>query len=235
MLTILVTATDEKLTNLENVKEVLDLTDTKYDELIIRYIDRASRRVVSYVGKPLALTQYQAILPAYGGINLQLPTYPIRNVIRAFEGTDTGLDLELTSTDYRVDKDRGWLNRDSGWTWTRQTDFRQSVPAELIAPGSEFKKYLVEYNAGYVLKGGLTTASSLWTTADGSTATGSTLPDDYEEATIELVRVRFLGRLREPGTLTEKIGDTMVRYGERDKSGLPDSVRDILDPLRSMI
>jgi len=236
MITVLATATDEDLVTLENLKETLDITDANLDNKISRIITRAGKRVSSYIGTPvLGLQKYQAILPSYGSINLQLPRHPVRDILRVFDGTDTGVDNEYTSTDYRVDKERGWLNRDEGWGLSRQVEDRTAGPAEIVVPGGEYKRWLVEFTAGYVLSGGLSTSSALWSTAGGSTSTGPTLPDEIEDATIEVAKGMYLSRLRDPGVTSERVGEVSITYQQPVGDGIPPSIAAILAPFRSMI
>ena len=230
MLTVMVTATDDNLALREDIKEELDHTDSKDDPFIDRLITRSSRRIESYLTRPIAIQKYQAIIPAYGGVNLRLPAYPIRDVFRVFDGSDTGASLELTATEYRVDKERGFINRDVGFKWTRQVESMPSnSPAEIIVPDGEYKNWLIEFSAGYILSGGLATDSPLWSTVGGSTATGQTLPEDIEDAAIQIVKTKFIRRRDHPSVLVEKIGDVSVRYKAEENSDIPRSIANSLD------
>lgn len=237
MQTVLIAATDEALTTREDVKEILELTDSVHDEFLTRAIGRVSRRISTYLQRPLALAKYQAVLPAYGGVNLQLPVYPVRDVLRVFDGTDTGTATALSATEYRLDAARGWLNRDAGWPWTRQVEDRSASPVDVVVPDGEYKNYLVEFTAGYVLAPGLSTGSALWSTAGGSTATGQTLPEDIEEAALELTRMAYLQRKRDPGVVSERLGNVAVTYetgGPSGAVGIPATVAAWLTPYRSV-
>ena len=206
MLTILATSTFDALAQKEEVKDLLDVKDSKYDALFDRLITRANGRIQRHVGEShqIVLTKYRELVPAFGGVNLKLSRYPIRDVLRVFDGSDTGSAAELTSTDYRLDKAHGWLNRDNGWAWSRQVELRDRGPAEIVVPGGEYKRYMIEYTAGYVLSKGLATDHALWSTEGDSTATGATLPTAFEDAAVELTRSMYLGRLRETGIKSEK-------------------------------
>src|SRR5574341_52545 len=233
MLTVLISATDERLVLRQDIQDELGQVDAQSDALFERLITHASRRLVTYLGRPIALQKYQAMLPAYGGVTLQLPRYPIRDVFRVFEGSDTGTGLELTATEYRIDAMRGQLNRDDGFPWTRQVEqLPSSIPAEIVVPDGEYRHYLVEFSAGYVLAGGPATSSALWSTAGGSTATGPTLPSDIEDAAIQVVKRRYLGRLREPGVLSEQVGEVSITY--RDSPEPLDEVMAAIEPYRSV-
>ena len=227
MLTILATATDERLTTLENAKEALALTDSRDDEYLKRLILRASNRVTAYLNRPLALQTYQALLPAFGGVNLQLPRTPVRAVLNVFDGSDTGASAQLTATGYRLDPDRGWLNRDEGWTWTRQME--RGALTEYAVPNGEYLNWLVKFSAGYVLPGGTSS------TNHGVTSTGSTLPGDLEDACLELVRSAYLGRTREDAVQSESVGTVSVTYRAGSSRALPESVAALLEPYRSVI
>lgn len=226
IVTVMTSATGDMLATVADVKDALDLTDNAADKTLERFIGRASRRIARYLGRDLSLQKYQAVMPAYGGVNLLLPKYPVRSISRVFDGTDTGTATELSSTEYRLDADRGLLNRDEGWEWTYQTG--RTISSEPL-PGEEYKNWLVEFSAGYILPAGKDSGST-W---DGTTATGPTLDADVQDACIEMVRNMWLSKDREPGVISEKVGDLSITYGPGE-SGIPESIKDILAPLRSL-
>lgn len=227
IVTVLTSATGGMLVNLADVKDALDITDNKYDETLTRFITRASGRIETYLGRTLAVQTYQTVLPAYGRKRLTLPAYPVRAVLRIFEGTDTGTANALTSTDYHVNTESGFIERDEGWAWTLQTK------ADVIPfpePGQEYGQYFVEFGAGYVLPAGKDSGS----TDDGTTSTGRTLPHDIEDACIGLVRSMWQSRKRETDLISKKVGDISLTW-QPQTGELPDAVMAILAPYRSVI
>jgi len=226
ILTVCSSATDDKLVSLADLKDALDITDAAYDESLTRFIRRASSRIESYCARPLFSQVYQAALPSYGGPILQLPRYPVRSVLRVFDGTSTDTATELSSTEYRVDYERGQLHKETGFPWT-YTSYADVAP--FPEPGQEYPNWLVEFSAGYVPAGGKDTGS----TGDGTTATGSTVPLDLQDAAITLTRSLWYGRNREPGVASKSVGELSISYSKQ-QSGLTDEVAAILQPYRSM-
>lgn len=232
MWTTCATATDERLAKIEDVKEALSITDSVYDQFLERQILRASRRITSYIGRPLLLQTYQAILPSFGSVNLMLPAYPIVSVDRVVDGTDTGpgTGVELTATEYRVDSANGCLNRDMGWRWTRQ--IQRGTLNDLPMPDGEYHNWVVEFSAGYI--GPYGTSS----TNHSNVSTGPTLPEDIQDACIELVKSAYHTRSRSDDVRSESVGDVSISYGGTGVSGgraLPDSVKAFLEPYRSLV
>ena len=225
--TVLTSATGVMLASLADVKDALDITDNKHDETLTRFISRASQRIESHVGRPLGLQRYQTVLPAYGRKRLMLSAYPVRAILRMFDGTDTGTASVLTATEYHLNAEIGSIERDEGWSWTLQTK------ADVIPfpePGQEYGNYLVEFSAGYILPLGKDSGST-W---DGTTSTGPTLAGDLEEACIQLVRSQWHSRKREEGLLSKKVGDISLTWESRTGE-LPHSVLAALAPYRSVL
>ena len=227
MLTVLATATSDALTTLENAKEYLGVTDSKDDQFIDRLILRSSRRVTTYLGRPLLLQTYQDLLPSHGSVNLLLPRHPIKTVLRLFDSSDTGSALALSATDYRIDSRTGMLNRDRGWAWTVQIDAH--AVTDLPTPGGEYRTWLVEWSAGYIGPNGTSS------TGHGNTSTGQTLPEDLEEACLELIKASYLRRTRSDDIQSERVGDVSVSYREGSSTSVPATVAALLEPYRSVI
>lgn len=222
--TILASATDDKLADLADVKDALDITDGGKDMILDRMIRRASRRIESFCGRSLLLQTYRAVLPGYGRMHLRLPAYPVRAILKVFDGTDTGSAAELRSTEYRLDREAGILHRDEGFPWTYQ-----AVPDVITWPeaGQERPNWLVEFSAGYIpIKG-------KDSTADGTTSTGMTLEPDIQEACIGLVRSLWHNRGRAENIKSKSVGDLSISYGAQ-AGELPDEVQAILTPYRSI-
>lgn len=229
MITVLTTSTGIGLTVPADVKEVLHECDTKDDALLGKFILRASARIEAYCGRTFGVQKYQEIIPAYGGITLQLARYPIRKVFRVFDGTDTDGSAELSATGYRIDYALGQLNRDEGFPWTYQVG--RSISFEPLS-GQEYHNWLVEYSAGYVPVGGWT---STWEA--GASSTDTTLPPDLQDACIGLVQDMYLKRGRDANVQSERVGELSITYAQRSpgQSGLSDDVVDLLAPYRSII
>lgn len=180
-------------------------TSTMYDAHLSGLIRAASRWAEGYIGYPLGLASYQETVAGYGTRRLMLGRTPLRSVERVFNATDTGSAVLLT-TQYRIEhRDAGFLSRDAGWEWTVPV-LSDLSPHPL--PGDEYKPWLVDYKAGYVYAG-LDPASPNYSTANGSTDTGRTLPEDIEEAV--LLRCQ---RIYDRADMVsgEKLADIEVNY-----------------------
>lgn len=227
LLTVCSSATGDLLVSIADLRDALDITDAAYDESLTRFVRRASSRIESYVGRSLFSQVYQVALPAYGGAILQLPRYPVRAILRIFDGTSTDTAAELSATDYRVDYERGHVYKETGFPWT-YTSFPDVAP--FPEPGQEYPNWLVEFSAGYVPAGGKNACS----TGDGTTATGCTVPYDLQDAAITLTRSLWFGRTREPGVASKSVGELSVSYTAQHGS-VPNDVAAILQPYRSVI
>ena len=229
MITVLSSATSERLVHVADVKDALNITDNKDDAALGKFTDRASGRIARYCQRSFGVELVEAILPGPGGTILQLPHRNIRTVFSVHDGTDTG-QAALSSTEYRVDKERGWLYREGGWPWTFQETNGIAFQPEI---GQDYLNWRVEYSHGFVLPGG---KCSTW---DGTTATGQSVPAELEDATIMLVRRSWLGRDRDQSIQSERVGELSVSYRDQSqeslKGGVPSDVADILTPFRSVI
>ena len=199
-------------------------------------IRRASAWAERYVQRPLGLQVYSETLPAAGDNVLMLSRRPVVAVLRMFDATATGSATEFCSTDYRVeDAEAGFLGRDAGFAWTAQRaysagDFNLGLTSAVL-PGRVERPWLVEYAAGYVPIGGVTTSSENWSTAgpNGATTTGRTLPDDVEQAVILKVKEWWEGV---SGVESERVGDLAVSYARGEG---PSPAEALLAPYRSLL
>jgi len=227
LLTVCSSATDGMLVSLADVKDAMGIVDDGDDYTLTRFIQRSSARIESYCNRPLLSQTYQAALPGYGSKRLQLPCYPVRQVLRVFDGTDTGTGTELSATEYRVDYERGQIYQDTPFPWT-VTSYAEAAPFPV--PNEEEPRWMVEFSAGYIPANGKDTGS----TGDGTTATGTTIPADLQEAAISLTRSMWLSRNREPGVASKSVGELSITYTKQTGS-LPDDVMAVLTPYRSVM
>lgn len=229
MITILSSSTSERLVHVADVKDALNITDNKDDVTLGKFTDRASGRIARYCQRTFGVERVEAIVSGPGGTILQLPHRNIRTVFSVHDGTDTGT-AALSSTDYRVDKERGQLYRERGWPWTYQQSTGVTFSPEI---GQDYLQWRIEYSHGFVLPGG---KCSTW---DGTTATGASIPPELEDATIMLVRRSWLGRDRDQSIQSERVGELSVSYRDQSqeslKGGVPSDVADMLTPFRSVI
>ncbi len=210
MITTCVASTDRYLTTTAALKLRLGVTGTSDDALYNAQILAASRWAESYLDRPLTLQSYSETLPSYDRRLLTLTRIPVTAVDRVLDTTSTEDAQEVTTTEYRVeDREAGFLSRDLGWEWTAPA--MQGGLTQTPAVGQEWRPWLVDYRAGYVY-GGLTTDSPNWSTANGTTSTGRTLPEDIEEAVL-LRAVAF--NAGDADVIKERLGDLEVWYNAR--------------------
>ena len=240
ILTITATSTDDVYTTTSYVKALMGTTATSDDATLSALIRAASRWADNYVGRSLSLQSYQELMPGMGRRNLMLSRYPLRSVSVVRDGTDSGLATTLLTSEYRVEnRDAGFISRNAGFAWSATLMGRllsdAAVPmSPTPMPGQEFKPWLVEYTAGYSY-GGVSTSSPNWSTVNGSTFTGRTLPEDIEHAVALKTAEMYEGQ---DEVIGERLGDLEVNYrsGARDAEVASLSpAESILDPYRSLV
>lgn len=237
MLSVGVKSTDTELTTTGALKQRLFGTTvgrTSEDAVLNAMIKAASRWAETYVGYPLTLQTYEETVASFGTRRLMLGRYPVRS-LRLFESTEDDA-LEITSTQARLDREAAILERDDGWPWTAPTELELE---ERPVPGEETQPWFARYQAGYV-HGGLSTESAHYSTQNGTTDTGRTLPEDIEEAVLVKCRSIYEQSVEGHGaTLSETLGDLSVTYrsdgGDR-ASGQAGAFEELLlEPYRRVV
>lgn len=209
MLTISIKSTDVDLTTTGVLKARLfgsTSTSTGSDVILSAVIRAASRWAENFVGYPLVLQSYEEMVPTFGTRTMMLARTPIRSV-QLFESTDDDA-LQVTSTQFRLDREAGLLARDEGWPWTVPTELELE---ERPLAGQEAEPWYATYTAGYTYNG-LSTDSSNYSTEGGSTDTGRTLPEDIEEAVLLKAREVYENSVQGGATSREVLGDLEVTY-----------------------
>jgi hypothetical protein len=220
MLTVTVKSTDPDVAVVADLKARLlgtTATSTANDALYAGYIRAATRWAESYVGYPLSVQSYRESIASFGSLRLRVARTPLRAVTGFFTATDTGTAGAFLTTEYRVDADPGFLTRvgDYGFEWSIQTQ----GDLETRPTGYEPEPWLVDYVAGWT-RNGLDTGSANWSTQQGTTDTGRTLPEDVEEAvlqrasalTIQANTARSAASVGVAGVASERIDDLEVNY-----------------------
>lgn len=211
LLQVTVASTDRYLTTTQAVKDVLGITTTSDDSRISSTILAASRWAESYVGYPLTLQKYREMVPGMGTRSLILARTPIRDVWALWDAVTTDDAEQVASSEFQVDHGAGLIRRPQGWEWSVATE-PWLVTRPL--PGQEFPAWMADYTAGYTL--GLSTDSSLYTTAEGSTDTARTLPEDIEQAVVLKAAGMFSG---DEDVTEEEVGDLRVSYASGSGQG----------------
>lgn len=204
----IIVASTEMPTAPQTVRDDRGTTSTADEASLTAAIQRAGAWAEGYVGYPLMAAKYRETVASYGGRSLLLRRTPVRAVSALYLGTDTGdsATIQITSTEFGVEAESGKLTRPDGWAW--MVPVEQDLEIRPV-PGQEFRPWLVDYVAGWTLDG-ISTGSALWSTEQGSTSTGRTLPYDVEAAVIERVVQKVTGTL---GVSEKAVGDLRIKYG----------------------
>lgn len=240
MLEVITASTDRNLTGLDELKDALGIVGSTADRYLTALISRASAWAESFVGSPLTVQTYRECLPGFNNRRLCLSRYPLRAVLRVFDATDTGTANELSATglEYRVeDAEGGIISRDAQWAWTATMAapmyYGDSVPLTVEPmPNQERQPFMVEYVAGYT-HGGLSTASANYSTVNGSTSTGRTLPEDLEAGVLHKAIHIYEDR---DDVRREKLGDIETEYRSAgDTNDGLDTPEAFLAPYRRLV
>jgi hypothetical protein len=251
MLSVITKSTDVDLTTTSALKALAlgaTTTSTAQDTLLSNVARRASKWAESYIGKALTVQTYRETLPAYGRRSLMLSRTPVRAIKAVYDATDTGVAQRLGTTEYRLeDPDSGLITRDAGFAWSASMQGRiglsayggsESIPLDPAPmPGQEYKPWLVDYVAGWTYAG-VDTGSDNWSTENGATDTGRTLPEDIEQAVLLRAQMAWEG-LDLEGKDSEALGDLSVKYTNlrsvRMDDPMPPMYEQLLIPYRGYV
>jgi hypothetical protein len=142
-------AGSSRLTSVAAVQAELGISSDA--SLLGDLVDRASAAIVSYCNRVFARATYVETLPGFGDLQLQLARTPIVSV-----STVTDQNSQVY-TDYSIeDREKGWLYRRLGWSWSVQAFPGLSAGGSFMdfgtpMPRQEEPHYSVSYIAGYVL------------------------------------------------------------------------------------
>lgn len=212
----------------------MGITATSDDAKIDSIITRVSAWVEAHLDRgSLSVQSYRETAAGYGTRKLQLERYPIRAVTALWGATDTGEATTYLSSEFKVDHPPGQLVRDQGWAWTAG---RIGEPfAVPLSPsynaGQEEEPWLADYIAGWTYAG-VSTDSDNWSTMNGTTSTGRTLPYDIEDAVILRVAQRYE---RTEGVKSKRVGDLAITYATASDGRLVDPAEDLLSQYRSVV
>jgi hypothetical protein len=188
------------LTSVSAVLDELDLVDDGGVVLarVERYIKAASRAVEMWTGRRFDRGAVVETLPGYGTFRLRLRRTPILEVDSvSIEG------VVVPESSYIIDNGEdgtgGALVRlDGPWPWSARVDGKL---ASAPLPGSEKPNIIVSYTGGWV------------TPAQATDALPRTLPDDIEDAVIQMVSSRWRGRGRDGRMVSEAFTDSTYTWG----------------------
>lgn len=225
MLTVCASSTDLDLTTTGFVNQLMgrSATSTQDQARLSALIRAASRWAESFVSYPIAGAQtYQETVASYDRNVLMLARTPVRALDRLFDSTDTGLGAQIRTSEVRVeDREAGLLSmvNEATFDWTARLMappyYHAGWPLTLNPlPGQERRPWLADYRAGWTYDG-LSTGSANWSTENGTTSTGRTLPEDVELA----VAMKVMHDYQNPlNVIQESLGDISVEYRPRSGS-----------------
>lgn len=230
-------STDRDFTTTSKVRAELfgaTATSTAQDARIADMIRAASRWAETYMGYECASVQsYQEMVAGAGRRRLMLGTYPVRAVRRMYDSTDTGTATQILSSEFRLEAQAGFVNRDAGFSWTPTFIGREAesaVPfAFTPAAGQEYEPWLLDFVAGWTYDG-IDTGSDNWSTEKGTTSTGRTLPEDVERAVVLRAATLFEGT---ENLIAEELDGLKVTYrSNRVDDDTPSPSQLLLQPYR---
>ncbi len=213
--TVVVPASTHDLTVLDTVKDELDITNSSQDARLNRWIAEASGFIESYCNRTFAEEQVSELWRSNGHMGrfhhhhhhhegvgfLQLRRFPVTTIDSITEDDGTA----LTSDDYEIDAERGWLWRMSGQVSGVGGCRRLWCASKLV----------VTYTAGYALLDGL--------------------PYGIETACIEAIKHRSAARSRDPNLKMQEIPGELVQQWwvpGANEDGVPPEIKAMLDPHR---
>ncbi len=220
------------LTTLGVVKDELGVVGSTDDAKLERYITAASARVESFCNRSF----FQELgrvdkVPGFGSFFLLVPKTPIVGAITSILDDTTVVPVE----DYEVDDPKaGKIRNQRGWRWTvgHQRNFIEIEPL----PGSEKSLFTITYDGGFVTPQQVVIDQAL------SIPVGlvRTLPDDLEDAVIQLVTLRYRKRGIDPSIKSTKTLSHSGSYAgvessaNKDSGGFPDSIAAMILPFRRL-
>lgn len=207
------------LSSLDNVKQELaiDADDGAYDAQLSRYLRMASNAAIAYCRRPLLLRTYDEVWRGTPFVDsASLVNNPIELVLRRRPvGTLYSLviDEDIDGSGPLTQGTDFELDPSVGFLWRMWNDIRMRW---------FFRKLEAVYSAGWVY---------------GASDPTLRLPDEIEQAAINLVKFAWFGRTRDP--LLRSRGDPGLGAAEQYWVGdvgapgaLPPSVQFLLDPYR---
>ena len=213
MISVTTPAASTQLTTLSSVKAMLSITDTDSDDYLSMLVDQASSAVVSYCNRVFAReTVTEMIRLVRGTFDRPMPGKDHITLTRWPMDSITALSEDATALVANVDYE---YDPDQGRVWRLDTSGnRKTWTGSLI---------VVSYTGGWRLPND----------------TGRNLPAEVEDATMRMVKSRWMERRRDPLVKAQDVpGGGRTEYwipaSGSDGNMSPD-VRDILDNYRALM
>lgn len=194
--------------------------DTSVPAAVVeRLINAASDAIRRYCNRDFARQTVTERVAGYGSSRLVLSLTPVVEVasIQGPEG------VICTGPFTIEDADAGFVTA-AGSVWTRTGDVRTG-PLGMYAGTDARAEIVVEYTGGYVTPAQVAAAAK----ADPDNPIEQTLPYDLEQACLELVAAWHHERQRDPGVVSEKLGNAGWTYG------IPPWMEKLLSPWKRVV
>lgn len=200
------------LTTLAKVKGVLGITDASQDDRLEALIEAASASAAIYCGREFHRVDGIAErVPGYSSMFLRVKRTPIL-AVDSVEYNDT----EIEASSYEIDSaELGFLYNYSGWIHTAATVGLTSFSR---LPGTERKRYTVNYDGGYVTPNQV----------DLGDFPTRTLPYDLEDAVCRMATESYQSQTRDSSIAAEKVLTGAVTY-RTDSMRISSQVSQVLD------
>lgn len=219
------TSTEAALASMGDLMVILGTTASSsgLEKALLDATAWTERYITNMPGGSIRRSVVRETVAGSGSQQLMLSRTPVRKVVRMFDSTDTGSATEYCSTDFRLDDpEAGFvsLTNDAGFAWDavwRTNITRRPVPSAVV------RRWLVTYEAGWILNETSSTCSA-W----ASTSTGRTLPEDVERAV--LLKAAEFAQGSVSGVESMKVGPLALNFGTETL----DPVTQLLAPYRRL-
>lgn len=200
------------------VETELGLSSGADDARIERLIESASRFIGNACGRPEGFHHEAARVDKVtgkGGPLLYVPKTPLLSVDSIIYDPDDGNET-IDSTEYHIvgDGSTGEIYREAGWVWDVA---HASAVVSTPLYGTEQQLYQVTYACGYV------------TRPQGGSMT---LPEEIEDACIQLVSGRYRWQVRDPSVTSERLLSWNASYKGNTGGWDLDSIAHLIEPYR---
>lgn len=197
MLKACTSTTGESLSTLAAFKWALSgvttASSTGQDDFLNSLLVKATKIVERYVGYPLRHASYAETLPGFDSNVLMASRTPIQAVNQIWHLPEYS---PVTTSSYYVNNpDAGLVHRDLGFYWTAGIGY--DLDAHVI-PNSELRVFQMDYDAGYVLI--------------GSTTTFETVPEDLEEAVLDVATMLYRSVGQDVNVQSQRVGDLSITW-----------------------
>lgn len=223
MITVVAAASTIDLCTLAEIKAELEISDSSSDSFLGGIITQASAQAAGYCDRVFGQETVRERVRAYDTPYIQLSRYPIIGQIASVKYGDDD-PITVLASEYAIEDNAAGILRYKAGSWG--SSYAMSMGAlGGIAMNPEAKLYEVEYTAGYAISGGAIQC-----------------PADLKRAVIELVKVAWFARSRDPYLESLSIPDVIQKSwgagagrASMSAGGLPPLVQQTLNRYRRLV